>query len=227
MLTLPTMQLAQFMSQGEIPHVAQPSHEVLMTAMNQCSMGVLLIDPTGMLVHANHAGNQLLERDDGIRLRTDKQLDATPINPVQTRLNIWLQHQCAPTHTEVVRFVHVYLARRANSLGHYSVQCTPIRWPICWHVQGQPIGAIVCVSAPEKFTLPDASRLASLYGFTKGQALVAYELSLGKNRKEIARSLDITPDTVRSQAQKVFRTMGVKSQANMMRTILTLGHPSI
>lgn len=227
MLTLPAMNLSRFIGSNELASEDKPPLDVLMASINKFSMGVLLIDRAGKLVLANNAATTLLARADGLHCRPDGQLDAYPVNPEQPRLNIWLGYQCSPTHVGVSRFVHAYLALRANNMGQYSLQCCPLNEEMAWQVQGQQIGAVVFASDPEKLTLPSAARLASLYGFTNGQALVAYELALGNNRKEIARNLKITPDTVRSHTQKIYGKMGVNSQANLMRTILTLGHASL
>ena len=94
-------------------------------------------------------------------------------------------------------------------------------------MQGQQVGAVVFVSDPAALVLPEASRLTDLYGLTPAQAGVARELATGKSSKEVARALNVSPETVRSLTRDVDQKMRIHSQADLVRSILTLGHASV
>ena len=75
--------------------------------------------------------------------------------------------------------------------------------------------------------LPEASRQTDLYGLTPAQARVARELATGKSSKDVARALNVSPETVRTQTRDVYQKMRILSQADLVRCILTLGHASV
>jgi DNA-binding CsgD family transcriptional regulator len=143
-----------------------------------------------------------------------------------TDSNLQLSSRHRPA-VDVAHFADAYLAQRVGIDGVYSVQCCPVDASQAWQVQGQWVGAVVFVSDPAALVLPEASRLVDLYGFTPAQARVARELAKGKSTKEVARTLDISPETVRTHTQDVYQKMRIHSQADLVRGILTLGHSSV
>ena len=66
-----------------------------------------------------------------------------------------------------------------------------------------------------------------LYGLTPAQARVARELATGKSSKDVARALNVSPETVRTQTRDVYQKMRILSQADLVRCILTLWHASV
>ncbi len=86
---------------------------------------------------------------------------------------------------------------------------------------------MVLVSDPAALVLPEASRQTDLYGLTPAQARVARELATGKSSKDVARALNVSPETVRTQTRDVYQKMRILSQADLVRCILTLWHASV
>jgi DNA-binding CsgD family transcriptional regulator len=86
---------------------------------------------------------------------------------------------------------------------------------------------VVLVSDPAALVLPEASRQTDLYGLTPAQARVARELATGKSSKDVARALNVSPETVRTQTRDVYQKMRILSQADLVRCILTLWHASV
>jgi DNA-binding CsgD family transcriptional regulator len=206
---------------------ARLSSEALLAYLDKLPLGILLISQTGQIMHANNAGRGVLARQDGLTCGADGQLDACAVNAAQPRLAQWLAAQNSAVAVDVAHFADAYLAQRVGIDGVYSVQCCPIDASQAWQVQGQWVGAVVFVSDPAALVLPEASRLVDLYGFTPAQARVARELAKGKSTKEVARALDISPETVRTHTQDVYQKMRIHSQADLVRGILTLGHSSV
>jgi DNA-binding CsgD family transcriptional regulator/PAS domain-containing protein len=68
--------------------------------------------------------------------------------------------------------------------------------------------------APERF-------VARLFGLTPTEALLATLLSNGLTLTEAAEKLDVTENTVRSYAKKIFAKVGVNRQTELVRLILT------
>jgi DNA-binding NarL/FixJ family response regulator len=68
--------------------------------------------------------------------------------------------------------------------------------------------------APERF-------VARLFGLTPTEALLATLLANGLTLTEAADKLDVTENTVRSYAKKIFAKVGVNRQTELVRLILT------
>lgn len=206
---------------------ARLSSEALLTYLDKLPLGIMLLDQAGHLMHANHAGQRVLARQDGLACRPDGQLDARAVNDTQPRLSVWLTLQSAAGMIDVAHFADAYLARRVDYEGVYSVQCCAVDVSQAWSVQGRTVGAVVFVSDPAALVLPEPSRLMELYGLTAAQARVARELALGRSSKEVARVLNVSVETVRTQTRDVYQKMRIRSQADLVRGILTLGHASV
>jgi DNA-binding CsgD family transcriptional regulator len=67
---------------------------------------------------------------------------------------------------------------------------------------------------PERF-------VARLFGLTPTEALLATLLANGLTLTEAAEKLDVTENTVRSYAKKIFAKVGVNRQTELVRLILT------
>lgn len=206
---------------------ARLSTEALLTYLDKLPLGILLLNRTGQMMHANDAGRRVLARQDGLSCGPGAWLDGNAVNQAQPRLSFWLSAQRSASTKDVTHFADAYLVRRTGCDGVYSIQCCPVDASQAWQVQGQQVGSVVFVSDPAALVLPEASRLTDLYGLTPAQARVARELATGKSSKEVARALKVSPETVRTQTRDVYQKMRIHSQADLVRSILTLGHASV
>lgn len=187
------------------PGQCPPARRSLADLPGQTAAGHMLIKQAGQMMHANNAGRRVLARQDGLLCGPDGQLDAAAVNEAQPRLAC-----CA----ELCRG------------GGCDTLCR--RLPGAPHVQrGGLLGAVVLVSDPAALVLPEASRQTDLYGLTPAQARVARELATGKSSKDVARALNVSPETVRTQTRDVYQKMRILSQADLVRCILTLWHASV
>ena len=199
----------------------------LFGSLDALPLGVLLLNRRGQMVHANHAANLLLSRQDGLTCGTDGLLDGCASTAGDPRLADWLRTQSQPEAADVLHFADAFLLQRQHGDGVYAVQCCPVAGADVWQLQGQMVGCVVLVSDPSALILPSLERLVTLYGLTPAQAKVARTLASGKGSKEVARELGISPHTVRTQTKDVYQKMRVHSQGDLMRAILTLGQASI
>lgn len=70
--------------------------------------------------------------------------------------------------------------------------------------------------SPEKC----AGRIAAALGVSRREAEIAYWVFMGKRNKEIAQILGISPDTVRTHVQNIFRKQMVSSRFDLAHAIL-------
>ncbi|MBT8133696.1 MAG: helix-turn-helix transcriptional regulator [Gammaproteobacteria bacterium] len=86
---------------------------------------------------------------------------------------------------------------------------------------GHHAHAVMCFSDPEK-TLPIvAEELAGVYRLTPAEAQVAVSIAHGISPSDIASCNEVAVSTVRSQLKAVFSKVGVKSQSELTKVILS------
>jgi DNA-binding CsgD family transcriptional regulator len=72
----------------------------------------------------------------------------------------------------------------------------------------------------------ELSRVADERGLTRAEAHVLSILLRGSSNREIARSLSISIDTVKTHLQRIFRKLGVASRAQALATMRDAGYAS-
>jgi len=73
-------------------------------------------------------------------------------------------------------------------------------------------GAVLVRLQEEGLTLPSATDLMDRYELTPRQAEIALLLAKGASNREVARRLYISPHTVRTHAEQIFRKLGIHSR---------------
>lgn len=81
--------------------------------------------------------------------------------------------------------------------------------------------AAMCFSDPERSYPVEADKLTEIYRLTKSEAQVAISMANGLNPNEIAKVNNVEISTIRSQLKAVYHKVGVKTQAELVKTLLT------
>lgn len=83
-------------------------------------------------------------------------------------------------------------------------------------------GAIVLISQPMGTIADAGTLLKGLYDLTKGEARVALEIMKGLSLPAVARQLQISHETVRSNAKSIYAKTGSTGQADLVRRLSVL-----
>ena len=87
--------------------------------------------------------------------------------------------------------------------------------------EGHHAYAVMCFSDPDK-TLPlVVDEVAGVYGLTPAETQVAISIANGVSPGDIASSNDVAISTVRSQLKAVYSKVGVNSQAELTKVLLS------
>jgi len=89
------------------------------------------------------------------------------------------------------------------------------------------IAVAVFINDPLKPQRPTDSLLRTLYGLTRAECRVALLLSDGRAPKQIADTVGVTENTVRSQIKSIYGKTGVKRQSELIRLLVNHAGPSI
>jgi DNA-binding CsgD family transcriptional regulator len=168
--------------------------------------GVILSAPDGRIVHANPLARHLLARHQPLAVGADGRLAAE-------------QAQASRRLREAIRTVTGGLQPRVvwqRELTHGPHQAVVVRALPGAH-DGSPLASIF-VADPR--SLPRESTLRELHGFTPAEARVALEMLQGHTIAEAARRLGTSPNTVKTQLQRVFEKLQVSRQAEMVRLLM-------
>ena len=82
-------------------------------------------------------------------------------------------------------------------------------------------GAVVFIQDPERAQCIDCERLTALYRLTSAEARIGAMLALGSSVNEISKRLQVTRHTVRTHVKHLFGKTDTKTQAQLVRVIIT------
>jgi DNA-binding CsgD family transcriptional regulator/PAS domain-containing protein len=86
---------------------------------------------------------------------------------------------------------------------------------------GPPVYAAVCVADSSRPAPPDAETLQALFGLTPAEARAARALAAGASPQDAAVALAISPHTLRTQLRACYDKLGVRGQAELVRSVLS------
>jgi len=189
----------------------------LIEALDRSLHGVLLLDDTGRIVHANTPAEWLLGEKDGLVV-VHGRLSASP-NYAGRRLESLIGEAAGrgagrrtggsmalPTPSRVLPLSLIVAPLRSERL---TMPAGP--------------SVIVCVTDLEAGVSPPAQQLAAVFGLTPAEGRVALALFEGATPREAAAALGLSPHTVHVHLAHIFEKTATKRQAEliqvMMRTV--------
>lgn len=75
---------------------------------------------------------------------------------------------------------------------------------------------------PESAPQIDASLLAAAFDLTPAECKIAILVAEGISQKDIAKRLDLQPDTIRKQLQVIYQKTNTHQQTELMRLMLNI-----
>ena len=79
----------------------------------------------------------------------------------------------------------------------------------------------MCFSDPDRTHPLEVDQLIDIYGLTQAESKVAISIANGVNPDQIASINNVAISTIRSQLKAVFQKVGVKSQIELVKVLLT------
>lgn len=180
-------------------------------------IGVLYLDRRGMIVEANARARQLLGRRDGLRdeggfLRACSALDEAKLGKLLSC--VLPRHGHAP--------VSGSLAFRRGALGPRLVMhATPVDAGRMNFGARVP-AALVLILEPGRTSAVDPDLIASTYGLTHAESLVAAALAKGESVRSIATATHRQESSVRWHVKQIHSKLGISRQADLVRMVLSI-----
>lgn len=108
-----------------------------------------------------------------------------------------------------------------ESLAILPVLITPIHQSsFSPHISKGAITAVMTLTDPDQILLTSSELLSTIYHLTKSEADVAIALANAMSVKDIAEEKGVQLTTIRSQVQSIYAKMAVKTQAQLIKTLL-------
>lgn len=169
---------------------------------------VLTLDPQGRLIHSNLAGESLLRRGDGLKLR-NRQLRACQAGDQQA-LQAAFDRAIAADGPQASGV----LVRRSGG--------RPYELSILSASVGDQRQIVVVVTDRDSANAGLHERIRDLFGLTSAEAHVAERLALGQSPGEIAERRGVSAATVQTQVKTIFLKVGCRRQSELVAMIGSL-----
>jgi len=190
------------------------------SALDLLPIGVILLHPSGAIVHLNRSATALVAENDGL-LATHVGLRAQ-LPTESALLTETIRKAISNSNGKGVSAgTTVLVSRRGRP--PLQIQISPIHNSIV--KTSQRVAAIVFVNDPLRPHRPNQGLLRMRYGLTPAECRVALLLSDGHPPRRIAEIVGVTDNTVRSQIKSIFSKTGVGRQSEMIRLLMASADP--
>jgi DNA-binding CsgD family transcriptional regulator len=192
------------------------------TALDMLPTGVILLGSNGEIVFMNRSAAAVVAEKDGlVATRSGLQAELTSESNLLTKTVL---HASSTSNGNGLSAGGTVLVSR-RSRPQLQILISPIRNPMLQ--SSQKIAAVAFINDPLRQQRPDQAVLRTLYGLTPAECRVALLLGDGQAPQQIANTVGVTENTVRSQIKSVFSKTGVKRQGELIRLLLSYSGPTI
>lgn len=192
---------------------SRTEHAVYSGAIEQLSVGVLILDHEARIVRSNAVADAILAADDGLA-RDHRGLRFASTEHRQ-RLAQVLAEPAAPPSASPRAILRV---ERPSGRRDYGVAVHRIDTPGFMRTGSSPALALL-ISDPDRDAVADASALRARFGLTRKEAQLVGELAAGRSLDDTAARLGIARNTARSHLRGAFAKTGVSRQGELVRLV--------
>ena len=187
--------------------------------LDRLQRAVVVTGADGEVRFANRAADRLLSRGNAI--------DAT-----RGRLRAARGHHSGALESLIVRAARTSVGDEAVAVDALSIRSIDDDAPLA--VVAEPLapahgerlghgsapGAVLFIGDSEASTRPSVEHLAAVYGLTQAEARLTAQVVDGRNLREAAGVLGVSPNTAKYHLKAVFEKVGVSRQAQLVRRVL-------
>jgi DNA-binding CsgD family transcriptional regulator len=190
-------------------------NECLEAALDMLPTGVIFLGPNGEIILMNRSATSTVAERDGL-LATREGLRAEQPHESSLLAKTILEAVSRSNWIGISTQGSVQVSRRTRPA--LQIIISPIRdkkidIP-------KPIAAVAFVTDPLQRQCPAQDMLRALFGLTPAECRVALLLADGLSPREIAESVGVCFETVRSQIKSTFSKTNVKRQGELIRLLL-------
>ena len=186
----------------------------LLETMDRLPYGVLLLDEDLTIVEASAAARAILAEGDGVHARGGRLGFHRSSDAAAFARTLTARPDSGPGSHGVV------VVQRSPRLRGLTMLTLPLK-TAPGHWTRPPPCYLVFMFDGSRNTNPSLATLRQAYGLTPGEAQLVVALVGGSSLVEIAAQRAVSVQTLRSQLKSVFAKTGARSQAQLLRLVLT------
>jgi DNA-binding CsgD family transcriptional regulator len=194
---------------------AQVRADTWASSLDGLTPAVIVLDSSGRHIESSRTARELLRVESGVRLKADGTLWLRP--PADAELRRWILsgRPPVPPAADVGRLLHV---TRPGALP-LTAMLAPVPFrPTSWI--GRDPRWVLVIFDPELRTEANPELIARHLRISAGEAALAAALAAGYNLSNAASRLGVSVHTVRTQLKSIFRKTGIRSQVELVRTLV-------
>ena len=185
-------------------------------ALDDLPGGVIVLGADGRVVHMNHAAQAIVGRGDGIGVERTGAIVLTSSHAARqlgALLNGLLHGDAAGG---------MLRAPRRHGRAPYTLLVSPQPQRVDDRGSGAPArGAVVLIHDPDRLLQPPPAMLRRVFGLTPRETELVGALVAGIGAGGFAVQAGISINTVRYHLKSIYAKIGVRGQADLLRTVLT------
>ena len=192
----------------------------LTDAIDLLSTGLLILDARGCVLVANRAAQQIVGKNDGLRIERDGLAAALPRETAALRRLV--AGAALTTNGNGVHAGGELLLSRPSQRRPLALAISPLPQDELFPGLPGASAVAVFVSDPEANGESDGALLGRLYGLTPAESRLTTAMMSGDDLREVSGALGISYHTARAQVKSVFSKTGTRRQAELVRLLLKL-----
>lgn len=186
--------------------------DVYDNAIEQLSIGTILLDRLGNVVRCNSIARTVLDERDAIRLIGNRLAFSNPAAERKFRQNIAEQRDGMAS---TLRFIRV---ERLSGQRDIGIVIRPLAQARPADAGGGPTMAVF-LTDPERQAALTGGAVAGIFGLTPMEGEIAASLSNGRCLSQTAETLGIAQNTVRAHLRSIFDKLCVTRQSQLVQRV--------
>lgn len=198
-----------------------------LSALDRVASGVLLFNAQGAVTFANSAARRILEAEDGLQLRHHHDTSSTGFlaagdRKTQDALFRAIEGAISPDIMNIEHFSRAVPVPRPSGRQAYTLNFSSLGMQNEFGTGTDAPCAIAFLTDSAEPIRLDHELLKRTYGLTPAEIRVAESLTESLANKEIAKMLDLSTCTVRTQLNSIYIKTNVTSRTGLMRLLVSL-----
>ncbi len=198
-------------------------YNAVLSVLDRIDVAICVVDETGEIVLKNRVATEVIDRDDGVRIRRDG------------RLACWDEDETARLSSAIASVsrtargdaedagTHMEITRRVERLPYYAV-LSPLR-DAGMELEAGLTGALVTLIDPDQRVELRAETLATAYRLTGAEGRLIDHLLKGRTTKEIAERHEVSPETIKTQISSVLQKTGCQNRLSFIWRVFQFSPP--
>jgi DNA-binding CsgD family transcriptional regulator len=193
----------------------QHDNTSLQAAINTLSQPTVVINELMQVRYSNSSAETLITTCDDVYIEDEKFMLADEETHHQFMYQAWELASKAHASPDIELNYNVVIPRPDKP--PITITLAPM---FSQEEEGSFKGVLLQIFDPETQTLPDATRIQSIFRISRTEAILCEYLVQGHTLKDVAKERNVSINTVREQMRKVFNKTGYNRQSELIAAIL-------